>query len=258
MAGVDAWEDEGLQQEFLDAVRHAGTSLRAEVPEAAQRRLFGLHCRATQGPAPQAPPPGHEEQWRAWSEASGLSQRDAMREYVDFVGRLDPGFVLSAGEGGPPDRPGSELPAGLREQLAAAGFREAAAQQDPRARAAENVFEAARAGSGLVGFLPAQRDAVDMDGLTPLIHAVDGEKADSVAELLLASADVNLADPQGCGPLHYAALLGATALAEQLVAAGADPRRQDVDGQTPADAAREEGHAELASALDEAKARFVG
>jgi ankyrin repeat protein len=39
-------------------------------------------------------------------------------------------------------------------------------------------------------------------------------------------------------------------MAELLLAAGADPARRTDDGRTPADVARDDGHAELADRLD--------
>lgn len=235
VADGDPWEDadEGLCEDFEDAVRYVGESLKTSPSEEEQRRLFGLHCRATRGLPPEAPLEGQEEQWAAWAEASNLSAPEAMREYVDLVGQVDPEYLLSgedAADCRPPPTPGAQ------------------------ARAAENVFEAARSSAGLLALLPQHKDDVDADGLTPLIHAVDADMADNVNALLLSSADVNLVDPQGCGPLHYAAMLGFAGIAEQLLNAGADPRTQDVDGQTPADAAREEGYAELAASLEAAMA----
>mmetsp|Transcript_45582 Transcript_45582/g.132093 ORF Transcript_45582/g.132093 Transcript_45582/m.132093 type:complete len:268 (-) Transcript_45582:221-1024(-) len=253
--GGDAWEAEALRQEFCEAVQHVGTSPGVKLTEAVQRRLFGLHCRVTRGRPPAQVPAGeHEEQWQAWCEAGEVSEAAAMQEYVDLVARCDPEYIHGSGDS---EMPPSELPPGIREQLAAAGLhvgaKDAGAADEPA-----DVFAAARAGKGLSPFLPAQRDAVDADGLTPLIHAVDAEQSDAVAELLLAGAAPDAADPQGSRALHYAALLGSEAIAEQLLAAGADPRVLDVDGASPAETAREEGHATLADKLAEACAKYHG
>lgn len=250
------------RQEFFEAVHHVGTKPGLALSEEVQRRLFGLHSRATRGVPPAKVLVGeHEEHWKAWCEAGALSEAAAMQEYVDLVVRHDPDFYNR--DESDTEMPASALPATIVEQLAAANIRAAgsrAAQssnlEDAMARA--DVFEAARAGKGLAPFLPHDRDAVDADGLTPLIHAVDAEQAEAVVELLLASASLNLADPQGATALHYAALLGADALVEQLLAGGADPRLVDEDGASPADAAGGEGHTSLADKLAEASARFDG
>lgn len=248
---VDAAALVATREEFSDAVRHAGTKDGLGFSEATQRRLFGLHARATRGEPPPAPAGGCEEQWMAWREAGGLSELAAMQEYIDTVSRHDPDFVFGADE----EMPASELPPALQAQLEASGMKRS---PEPIAHAAGDIFEAVRAGAPLAAFLPAHRNAVDDDGLTPLIIAVDSGRAEAVAELLLANASVDTSDAQGATALHYAGLLGAEALAEQLLAAGADPRKVDEDGNTPADAAREEGHEALASAMAEASARFVG
>ncbi|CAE8605219.1 unnamed protein product [Polarella glacialis] len=179
-------------------------------------------------------------------------------EYLDLAARHVPDMIMDGLDGmqGGQELPASELPAAMREQLEAAGIRQASDRGS--APVSGDVFEAAREGGALASFLPSQRDAVDSEGLTPLIHAVDAERADAVAELLLAGANPSLADAQGATPLHYAALLGAQELAEQLLAAGADPRKLDEEGASPADAARSEGHAALAEVLADATARYHG
>merc|ERR1719362_346665 len=161
-----------------------------------------------------------------------------MQEYVDMVSKHDASFLMDEGGGNGDAKTGDPV------------------SED--ANASADIFAAARAGAKLAGFLPQGCDLVDDEGLTALIHAVDAEQHEAVAELLLANADPDRADPQGSTPLHYAALLGSTALAEQLVAAGADPRRVDEDGVSPSDAAATEGHKALAEMLSEAAARFCG
>ncbi|CAE8637083.1 unnamed protein product [Polarella glacialis] len=258
-AGATAWEDQALRQEFQEAVKYIGTKPDLRLAEAVQRRLFGLHTRAERGaPPPQAPPGENEEQWLAWSETAELTDLGAMREYLDLAARHVPDMIMDGLDGmqGGQELPASELPAAMREQLEAAGIRQASDRGS--APVSGDVFEAAREGGALASFLPSQRDAVDSEGLTPLIHAVDAERADAVAELLLAGANPSLADAQGATPLHYAALLGAQELAEQLLAAGADPRKLDEEGASPADAARSEGHAALAEVLADATARYHG
>eukprot|EP00930_Biecheleria_cincta_P073610 TRINITY_DN60888_c0_g1_i1.p1 TRINITY_DN60888_c0_g1~~TRINITY_DN60888_c0_g1_i1.p1 ORF type:complete len:260 (+),score=68.42 TRINITY_DN60888_c0_g1_i1:116-895(+) len=250
-------ESKELEQEFLEAVKHVGTSPGLALPGTVQRRLFGLYARVKHGVSTPQPAPGqHEEQWRAWDETRELSETAAMQEYIDLVSKHDPDWLLSDGQEDQ-EMPGSELPPDIKEQLARAGLKEAASCGNS-SRTPSDVFTAARTGASLANFIPAQQNAKDEDGLTPLIHAVDAEMADAVAELLLAGANPDLADPQRATPLHYAAILGSRNLVEQLLAGGADPRKADEDGASPADVARAEGHADLAEMLAEATAKFHG
>ncbi|CAE8638370.1 unnamed protein product [Polarella glacialis] len=187
-----------VRRSISEAVKYIGTKPDLRLAEAVQRRLFGLHTRAERGaPPPQAPPGENEEQWLAWSETAELTDLGAMREYLDLAARHVPDMIMDGLDGmqGGQELPASELPAAMREQLEAAGIRQASDRGS--APVSGDVFEAAREGGALASFLPSQRDAVDSEGLTPLIHAVDAERADAVAELLLAGANPSLADAQG-------------------------------------------------------------
>lgn len=252
---MENWESTAIQDEFLEAVKHVGTKPGLELSEAVQSKLYGLHCVATKGAPPAtAPADLHEEQWKAWCAVQGRSREAAMQEYIDMVSQHDPSFSFVDGVDVDMSAPGSELPAGIMDALAAAGYKAPGANA-PGAPEIRDVFAAARDGLPLAAFLPGDRDAVDEDGLTPLIHAVDAEQGDAVAQLLLAGANTNASDPQGQTALHYAALLGADTLCEQLLAGGADPCVKDEDGASPADIARSEGHTTLAEKLSEASAR---
>jgi ankyrin repeat protein len=74
------------------------------------------------------------------------------------------------------------------------------------------------------------------------------------AAALLATPDgaaqVNAPDPQGLTPLHFAAERGATAVARQLLDAGADPDAVDGDARTPLLCAGHAGPWKAAPALD--------
>lgn len=256
MAGTHAmvskaneWEDEATRTEFLDAVKYVGTRPNLRLDESVQRRLFGLHTQATRGEPPKTMPADMpEEHWQVWAEVADLSAFQAMQEYIDTITRHVPEFLTTDGDDAEEGaQPASELPPGIMEQLAAAGFKQGGAQGS--VVQVSDVFEAARSSAGLAGFLPGQRDAVDEEGLTPLIHAVDAEQDRAVEQLLEAGASPNCVDPQGQAPLHYAALLGSTELAQTLLAAGADPSLKDEDGASPADVARSEGHEDLAKIL---------
>jgi len=71
-----------------------------------------------------------------------------------------------------------------------------------------------------------------------------------VRRLLDAGARVNARQSGGHTPLHEAALGGDAEVVRLLLAAGADPETGNHEGQTPADVARQAGHAAIAEAID--------
>ena len=75
-------------EQFRTAVEQAG-HLGEAVPEAAQRRLWGLFCRVTKGAPPvQAPPAFPPDQWTAWKETDGLSLKAAEHESASLASCL--------------------------------------------------------------------------------------------------------------------------------------------------------------------------
>lgn len=98
---------------------------------------------------------------------------------------------------------------------------------------------------------PASRN---QPAFTPLHSAVatDAGPRDLgiVRALLEAGAPVNARSGSGGTPLHTAAFLGDTEVAELLLARGADPRIANNEGRTAVDVARERGHAALAERLE--------
>jgi ankyrin repeat protein len=86
--------------------------------------------------------------------------------------------------------------------------------------------------------------------VAPLHSALAGSDS-AIADLLLAAgADVNAVQADGYTPLHEAAQNGDHAMVERLVGAGADPQARLDDGSTPAASARRAGHGPLAEWLD--------
>jgi uncharacterized protein len=87
----------------------------------------------------------------------------------------------------------------------------------------------------------------------PLHAALALGRSSSTIELLIAhGADVNATQTGGFTPIFSAATANRLDLAELLVNHGAEPLRKTDDGKTPADFARERGHAELAAWLESA------
>ena len=91
--------------------------------------------------------------------------------------------------------------------------------------------------------------------VTPLHSAVASRSAEIVELLLVQGASPNSSEAGG-SPLHSAASVGDERIVQMLLAAGANPRQPDRTGRTPADLAREHGHAELARQLDVASPRL--
>ena len=253
-SGMDAAEEQATRADFFDAVEYINTQA-LQLPDDAQRKLFGLHCVATNG----APPPNDSPSFRTLYENMPEGERakdaawraaheehpttlGAMRAYVDEVAREVPDFLLMA----PEDASDDQL-AKVKNDLSACGINEANAPPPPPAR---DVFEAARAGAAsLKAFGDFDVNEIDDYHLTPLIHAVDAEREDSARLLLDAGADINKPDDDGSTPLHYAALLGSMPLATLLADRGADRSLKDGDGNTAADVARSEGHTAIAELL---------
>lgn len=252
---ANKWEAEATREEFTDAVQYCGTRPNLKLSEEVQRRLFGFHCRATRGAPPQDAPPKDlvEEQWKAWLEIPDMSKQQAMQGYIDLLVEHEPDFMLGDLDDEPATKPASELPPGILEQLATAGIKETGPNAAQRGDAADHsgIFAAAREGRKLDSFLPDGLNAVDEDGNTPLIHAVDANQVEAVDQLLQARAAVDHKDSQGQTALHYAALLGGHDVARKLLLARADPSIKDEDGQTPADVAREEGEEDLVKLLQD-------
>lgn len=78
----------------------------------------------------------------------------------------------------------------------------------------------------------------DVYGFTPLMRAVDNAHEPAVRRLLAAGVGVVASDEQGNTALHHAVAGGRAVLAELLLEHGADPRRGNRDGITPAQLAR--------------------
>lgn len=89
----------------------------------------------------------------------------------------------------------------------------------------------------------------DIEGLTPLTHAVAKGNLPVVKMLLAHGADPNLQNKLGGSALVGAALLGHTHIAEILLAHGADPNQEMGDGPSALIAASAQGHSKIARLL---------
>ena len=250
-SGMDAAEEQATRADFFEAVEYVNTQA-VKLSDDAQRKLFGLHCVATNG----APPPNDSPSFRLYENMpesereKDVAWRAAHEEHpqqlscgLREVAREVPDFLLKA----PEEDASDDQLAKVKNDLSACGINESNAPPPPPAR---DVFEAARAGAAsLKAFGDFDVNEIDDYHLTPLIHAVDAEREDSARLLLDAGADINRSDDDGSTPLHYAALLGSIPLATLLADRGADRSLTDGDGNTAADVARSEGHAAIAELL---------
>jgi ankyrin repeat protein len=97
----------------------------------------------------------------------------------------------------------------------------------------------------------------DVDGVTALEWATIGNHADVVQVLLAWGAQVNRVDKFGMTPLLYAASVdfGDTAVIEKLIAAGADLKAKNKQGQTALDLANNYRYRAFANLLSGKTAR---
>ena len=194
LAGGDGESEDGvdlkdLSEQFRAAEEAVGTRLGGVLPESAQRRLYALHMVARHGTAPEVHDPAElqVEQWEAWRDAGELTAEAAMVEYVRIATAAEEGgAAAAAGAVGGGEQ---ELPPDLLAALEASGFKRAedgGGAGGGTGGGAPDVWAAAQAGgaAALAPFLPAQRDALDEDGLSPLHHAVDREQLAAVRALV--------------------------------------------------------------------------
>ena len=94
----------------------------------------------------------------------------------------------------------------------------------------------------------------DAAGRTALMFASTGPSVSTVKLLLEKKSGVNDVDSgEHWTPLMFAAAEGHTEVVKVFLAAGADVKMQDVDGDTAGDFARKRGHTELAKMLESEK-----
>lgn len=105
------------------------------------------------------------------------------------------------------------------------------------------IHEAARLGTAaevqkILKADPAQRDARNQLGSTPLHLAATNGDSGPLKALIAAGADVNARDKEDNTPLHMAAYAGKSEAARLLLEAGADVNVKSTGGRTPLSLAR--------------------
>lgn len=203
-----------IRGEFSAAVEEFRFGSFSAPTELEQLRLVGLLARATWGEAP-AHRVGSADEWVAWTEASKLSQLEAMRAFVEGVMTED--TTLS--------------------RLSSPVQREA------------SVFAAARKDAASLAFFRQHFENRDADGLTPLHHSASAGAVDCAMLLLTAGVDPNCLDRHNRTPLHYAAIAGNEQLARLLLENGANNKIADDAAKLPTHLADENGHQNLALVL---------
>ena len=94
-------------------------------------------------------------------------------------------------------------------------------------------------------------DTPDGEGKTALIHASSGPFAETASYLIEQGADVNVKDgTEGFTPLMMAAAEGQAEVVQVLLRAGADRDAMDVDGETAAIFAANNGHSRVVKLLE--------
>jgi ankyrin repeat protein len=186
--------------------------------------LFYAGCSSEQAPQKI---PGQEEQLSASQDLSSrLAGEDALRQSA-YEGRLQ--AVLS------------ELKKGVAVN---------APDQDQRTALMLAAFDGHTSIVQALLDVGAQVDLSDSLGRTALMYAASGSNPETVALLLKYKADPNLAD----GGEHWTALMFAAAEGQSrivtlLLEHGADMSLTDVDGETAADFARNNGHQDVLQIL---------
>lgn len=96
-------------------------------------------------------------------------------------------------------------------------------------------------------------NAINEEGITPLIRAVNLNQKQSVIALLEDGADINAADTTaGNTPLHHAIVQGSTQLIRLLLERNAQLSIPNKEGKTPLDLARNAANKEILRLMNEA------
>mmetsp|Transcript_657 Transcript_657/g.1314 ORF Transcript_657/g.1314 Transcript_657/m.1314 type:complete len:323 (+) Transcript_657:1-969(+) len=247
-----------LQAEFTRAA--AWVSQASDLATTAKLALYGCYKQATSGDCPPQRPWGMEAsaKWEAWHEHRGASKAEAMRRYIEALGRAAPAW--RAGPPGPAGPAaggrGRDLGAGMatgpaQSLLQSIGdpSQAGAVDETPVGQLCESIAEddldAARA---VLRQAPQLAFQSDRDGMTPLHWACDRGRTAMVKELLGmlgkgsdALAHVNMQDGSGDTPLHFAVLTDNEEIARLLLASRADPQAKNSDGESPWALAEGEG-----------------
>jgi ankyrin repeat protein len=129
--------------------------------------------------------------------------------------------------------------------------------QDPQVRLWEAAISgdtmelaAALAAGAKVDSLDTRRSE---NGRRALNYAALNNRANAIRFLLTRDAAIEATNLTGFTALHHAAEAGSLEAARVLLAAGADPKHGNHQGQKPAERARQEGHTAVAELIEAAE-----
>jgi len=252
---------EEIKDEFEAAAAWVGENGGALLQEVLLT-LYGCYKQALTGDAPRDRPWGPEAslKWDSWRRLAGISRAKAMSAYVEALREAVPAWS-------PEDRGEAAESAGKGSSGA---FGVTVSTMGQLGDSDDNDVDETPVGqlnelihkSDITGALKVLRKSADLafqadkDGMTPMHWAADsdnGEVMKALVELLgnddaLAKSRVNMRDADGNTPLHFAVMSENEEMARLLVEAGADPKVENEEGETPCELASGEEWAAIFSA----------
>ncbi|CAJ0930259.1 unnamed protein product, partial [Mesorhabditis belari] len=211
-------------------------SITDRVNEQVLLRLYGLYKLATMGPPTSEDKPSFydvrgKKKFQAWSDLKGLSPRDAMGEYILEIDSLGLGWnpnvsVNRQTFGKLPSRPAVEEPEETKVETTEALWFLSCQNDD--LEVAERLLAN---DSNLLNM------ADKVTELTALHWAIDKGSKNVAKWLIDCGADVDIQDPDGNTPLHYAAYCTQYEIAQHLLAHGANSTIRNEDDSTPQECA---------------------
>lgn len=227
-----------LDNSFKNAANH----LKTIVSKLEIEQILYLYARFKQATSGQCdiPKPGFfdfqgKQKWDAWKSLGEMSSEQAMKEYIDFVARIDPSWE-------------KDCEVNLKSDISVSPFGGVAVScmqppdEEPIADENKSLNDWVVEGNvEEVSRLLMKNDSIinqtDDQGMAALHWACDRGHAEMVQLLLEKAADPNVRDADNQTPLHYACFCGHVEVAKLLISATADCNLTDCQGLKPAELA---------------------
>ena len=185
------------------------------IDQQTQLKLYGLYKQATQGDVMISPPTNDLialAKYNSWQVHKGKSSTEAENEYIQIVKSFNTGWGISV------SRPQFEE-----------------IEEKPLSSDEENIRKFCEfVKEGVIDeelLKVVGVNCQDRQGLTPLHHAVDEGRIETVIRLFELGANPNIQDSEGMTPLHYAAELDNEELLQILISLpGVDTSIKDHEG----------------------------
>lgn len=211
--------------------------------------MYGLYKQATVGECPNKAAPSsllrpvEHAKWKSWTDAHGISKRDAMSAYIEVIQRLEIGEEITQDDDFGPDsslglRP--SMPVHEDENDDEAGDASTSLEAQLRKAAREKDWEQVRS----LMDRGVDVNGADDSGQTALHFCADRGELEGV-QILLETANVNAIDSDGISVLLAAVIAEHVEVARLLLERGAQPDLADIDGDTPRSAAMDHGSKEM-------------